>query len=144
MAFLNKVELKTKVPVEIIDLITNSDDTTVDEIIEDNIDVMKTYLFKKYDTDAIFSATGNARSKVIRKHLKSLVVADLYEIRQKPLSEASEKKYDEAMRWLESMLKSNMEADLPTKQIDTDGDGTADGEQPFMRLGSRKSYKNHF
>ena len=70
MAFLTKVELKTKVPVEIIDLITNSDDTTVTEIIEDNIDVMKTYLFKKNDTDAIFSATGNARSKVIKKHLK--------------------------------------------------------------------------
>lgn len=144
MAFLTQAELKTKTTAEIINLITNSDETTVDEIIAENIDLMKSYLFKYYDTTAIFNATGNDRSKVVVMHLKSLVIPDIYEIRDKALSAAAEKNDDEAMRWLEKMASGNIEADLPAKQVDTDGDGTADSSSTFMKLGSRKNHTNHF
>jgi phage gp36-like protein len=144
MAFLTLAELKTKTTVEIINLITNSDDTTVTDIINENIDMMKSYLFKYYDTDAIFNATGGDRSKVVIKHLKSLTIFDVYEIRGSGYTEATEKKYDEAMRWLEMMSKGTIEADLPSKQVDTDGDGTADSSSTFMKLGSRKNHTNHF
>lgn len=144
MAFLTQAELKTKTTVEIINLITNSDETTVTDIIDENIDMMKSYLFKYYDTDTVFNEVGVARSKVVLKHLKSLVIPDVYEIRGKELSATAEKKYDEAMRWLELMSKGTIEADLPAKEVDTDGDGIADENQPFMRLGSKKGYKNHF
>ncbi len=144
MAFLTKEELKTKTTVEIIDLITNSDNGTITDIIDENIDVMKSYLFKYYNTDAIFNSEGNSKSKVVLKHLKSLVISDVFEIRQKSLSQTAEKKYDEAMRWLELMSKGTIEADLPAKALDTDGDGETDTNQSFMRLGSKKAYKNHF
>ena len=101
-------------------------------------------MFKYYDVDAIFTAEGETQSKVVKKHLKSLVIPDIFEIRGKQLPAASEKKYDEAMRWLELMSKGTIEADLPPKEIDTDGDGETDSNQPFMRLGSNKSYKNHY
>ena len=144
MAFLTLAELKTKTTIEIINLITNSDDTTVDEIIAENIDLIKSYLFKYYDVEAIFNAVDQDRSKVVIKHLKSLAIFDVYEIRGKAYSEATEKKYDEAMRWLELMSKGTIEADLPARAIDSDGDGTTDTNQPFMRLGSNKTYKNHY
>lgn len=144
MAFLTQAELKTKTTVEIIKLITNSDEDTVNEIISEAIDLIKSYLFKYYNVDSIFSATGTARSKLVLRHLKSLVICDLFEIRQKGITEAQEKKYDEAMRWLELMSKGTIEANLPLKQVDTDGDGTTDGNQSFLKLGSRKSYRNHF
>lgn len=144
MAFLTQAELKTKTTTEIINLITNSDESTVNEIIAETIDLMKSYLFKYYNVDTIFSATGTERSKVVLRHLKSLVICDLYEIRQKGITDAQEKKYDEAMRWLEKMASGNIEANLPAKQVDTDGDGTTDSNQSFLKLGSRKSYKNHF
>lgn len=144
MAFLTLAELKTKSTIDIINLITNSDETTVNDIISENIDLIKSYLFKYYNVDAIFNAVDEARSKVVIKHLKSLVMPDIYEIRGKELSATAEKKYDEAMRWLELMSKGTIEADLPPKAIDTDGDGTTDSNQPFMRLGSNKSYKNHY
>jgi phage gp36-like protein len=140
MAFLIKDELKTKCTTEIINLITNSNDTTVTSIIDENIDMMKSYLFKQYDTDSIFNAAGTARSKVVMKHLKNLVICDVFEIRQKPWTEAQEKKYDEAMRWLELMSKGTIEAE----QVDTDGDGTADTANSFMKVGSNKKYRNHF
>tara|TARA_R110002126_G_scaffold78629_1_gene195650 strand:- start:23699 stop:24133 length:435 start_codon:yes stop_codon:yes gene_type:complete len=144
MAFLTLAELKTKTTVEIINLITNSDDTTVDEIIAENIDLMKSYLFKYYDVTAIFNATENDRSKVVVKHLKSLVMPDIFEIRGKEMNATTEKKYDEAMRWLEMMSKGTIEANLPAKQVDTDGDGETDSNSTFMKLGSRKTYTNHF
>ena len=144
MKFLTKTELKTKCTIEIINLITNSDDTTITDIIEENISVMKSYLFKQYDVTAIFTAAIEDQSKVIKKHLKSLVISDIFEIRAKKLPAASEKKYDEAMRWLELMSKGTIEADLPLKQVDTDGNGENDINQPFMRLGSNKKYKNHY
>ena len=106
--------------------------------------MMKSYLFKYYNVDAIFNATEGDRSKVVLMHLKSLVICDLFEIRQKPWTEAQEKKYDEAMRWLELMSKGTIEADLPPKEVDTDGDGNTDAPQSFLKLGSRKSYTNHF
>jgi hypothetical protein len=48
------------------------------------------------------------------------------------------------MRWLELISKGTIEADLPVKEIDTDGDGVVDTTQPTMRLSSNKKYPNHF
>ncbi|WBX72908.1 DUF1320 family protein [Tenacibaculum pacificus] len=144
MAFLTKEELKTKTTTEVINLITNSDDNTVNEIIDENIAIIKSYLFKQYDVDAIFNALGAEQSKVIKKHLKSLVLPDIYDIRGKEITATAEKRYNEAMRWLELISKGTIEADLPSKRIDSNEDGIIDSNQPFMRLGSNKSYKNHY
>lgn len=141
MPFLTKAELKTKSPVSIIDLITNTDDTTVDEIIAENIDTMKSYIFKYFDVDTIFNAVANERSKVVIKHLKSLVIADLYDIRKNEIPPSTEKKYDEAMRWLEKVSKGEIQPNLPIKQEDTNGDGIAE-KATFLKLGSRKNYAN--
>ncbi|WP_281683416.1 phage protein Gp36 family protein [Zunongwangia profunda] len=142
--FLTKEELKTGITVKSIDLITNSSDTTVNDLIQENIDLIKNYLFKYYDVAAIFSATGDSRSRIILKHLKMLVIYDLLMIRKMDISEEQEKKYDEAMGWLEKIAMGKIEADLPRKQVDTDGDGNPDSSSTFMKLGSRKNYKNHF
>lgn len=136
--FLEKQELKTKVPIDIIDLITASDDSTVVQIIKENIDTMKTYIFKYFDTDAIFNTTGEQRSKVILKHLKSLVIADLYEIRSSEIPRATELKYNEAMRWLEKVGKGEIQPNLPPK-IDTK---KGNENTTFLKLGSNKNYKN--
>lgn len=142
--FLTVDEMKTVSTVKTVNLITNNQNDVVNEIISENIDMMKSYLFKYYDTEAIFGATGDARSIIVRKHLKTLVIFDLYMIRQKDVSAEMEKKYDEAMGWLEKIGTGKIEADLPRIKVDTDGDGTPDAPSTFMKLGSRKNYKNHF
>lgn len=142
--FLTEDELKTVSTVEVVNLITNNDDDTVENIIAECIALMKSYLYKYYDTDATFSAQGEARNLTLLRHLKILVLSDLYFLRKKQMPEGLEKKYDEAMRWLESVAKGNINVNLPPKLEDLDGDGEIDDERPFMRIGSRKSYKNHF
>jgi hypothetical protein len=42
------------------------------------------------------------------------------------------------------IAKGEIEIALPKRLKDTDGDGPPDTPTPFMKLGSRKTYKNHW
>ncbi|MGM8362123.1 phage protein Gp36 family protein [Flavobacterium sp. ARAG 55.4] len=140
--FLEKVELKTVGLDEIINRIINSDDSIVTEIIKESIDVMSGYLFQYYDTEAIFNATEGDRNLTIVKHLKGLVLFEIYNRRTKQINEVAKLRYDEAMLWLEKVSTGKIKPNLPPKLVDSDGDGTPDSEVPFMKLGSRKNYQN--
>lgn len=142
MAFLTEEELKTVATAEIINLITNNDNSIVDDIITESIDLMKSYLFRYYNTDSIFSAEGDTRSRVVLKYLKDIVIHEVYIRRTKIYNEVAKMRYDEAMLWLEKVGFGKIDADLPRKTTDTDG--KADGESNFLKLGSRKTYKNHW
>lgn len=140
--FLEKAELKTVGLDEIINRIINNDDSIVTDIIAESIDVMKGYLFQYFDTDAIFNATDEERSLTVLKHLKGIVIFEIYTRRTKQMNEVAKLRYDEAMLWLEKVSTAKIKPDLPVKKVDTDGDGTPDSEVPFMKLGSRKNYPN--
>lgn len=142
--FLEKSELKTVGVEEIINKIINNDDTIVEDIIAESIDVMKGYLFQYFDTDAIFNATSSDRNLTVIKHLKGIVIFEVYTRRTKQLNEVAKLRYEESMLWLEKVSQGKIKPDLPPKTIDTDGDGTPDSPSTFMKLGSRKTYQNHF
>ncbi|MDY3521984.1 DUF1320 family protein [Riemerella anatipestifer] len=142
--FLKIDELKTVATREVIDLITNGDNSIVEEIIAESIDLMKSYLFKHYDTTAIFEKEENERPKVLLKYLKDIVIHEIYIRRTKNMNEVAKTRYDEAMLWLEKIARGTIEADLPKKMVDIDGDGVPDEPSPFMKLGSRKTYRNHW
>lgn len=144
MAFLEKDELRTVAPVEIVNLITNNNDTTVNDVILENIDVMSGYLYEYYDTEAIFTATGEARSLTILKHLKAIVIYEVSKIRRVAITEAIETGNNEALKWLELVSQNKIKPPLPRRQTDSDGDGIPDQEVKFMKLGSRSTYKNHW
>lgn len=137
--FLEIDELKTVRTAPIVELITNSDDDTVNEIINESIDIMKSYLFKYYDTDVIFNAVGEERSKMILKYLKDIVIYEIHKIRATRFDEVLKLDYDEAIGWLDKVSTGKIDADLPLKIIE----GT-DEAKPFMRIGSRQTYRNHF
>lgn len=144
MAFLVKEELRTVAPVEIVNLITNNNDTTVNDVILETIDLMSGYLYEYYDTEAIFSATDTARNLTVLKHLKAIVIYEVMKIRRAPISDEQVAAKDEAMNWLERVSENKIKPPLPRRQIDTDGDGVPDQEVKIMKLGGRKSYKNHW
>lgn len=141
--FLEKSELKTVATDEIINKIINNDDAIVTNIIEESIDLMSGYLFQYFDTEVIFSKTENDRNKTVLKHLKGIVIHEIYTRRTKAFNEVAKARYDEAMLWLEKVSEGKIKPPLPVRQVDTDGDGVADGAATFMKLGSRKNYQNH-
>ena len=104
MAFLVKDELKTVSTLEIIDIITNSDDEIINMIIEECIDVMKTYLGSYYDMDEVFAKTGDDRNKTLLKYLKALVIYEIPKRRGKQVPRDQAEDFNEAMRWLERDL----------------------------------------
>ena len=142
--YLTKEDLKTVATKEVIDLIVQFDDGIVEEIIAESIDLMASYLYKYYNTEAIFDKEGNERSKVLLKYLKDIVIHEIYIRRTKTLNQVAKLRYDEAMLWLEKVLKGEIEIDLPKRLKDTNGDGTPDTATPFMKLGGRKTYRNHW
>lgn len=143
MPFLIKEELKTVTTIEIIDLITNKDDDTVNQIIKEAISIMTTYLGSYYDMTEVFAQSGDSRDGTVLKYLKAIVAHDLPKRRRKPVSKDADLDYAEAMNWLEKIASGEWKADLPRKKKDLDGDGIPD-EIPFMKLGSRKSYRNNW
>lgn len=140
--FLEKTELKTVGVDQIINTIINNDDSIVVEIIDENIDLMANYLYQYYDTEIIFSATGKERSKTLLKHLKGLVIHDIYIRRTKAVNEAAKVRADEALLWLEKAASGKIKPNLPIRKEDTDGDGLPDKPATFLKLGSRKNYQN--
>ncbi len=141
MEFLTEQELRTVATPEVVNLITSNNDAIVVEIIDESIDLMKSYLFRHYDTDLIFSAVGDERSKVVLKYLKDIVIYEIYIRRTKHYNEVAKLRYDEAMLWLEKVSSGKIDVNLPSKQID---ENTPEHEGSFMKLGSRRTYKNHW
>ena len=99
--FLSKEELKTVATDEIINKIINNDDSIVTDIIAESIDVVSTYLYQYYDTENIFSRVAAARNLTVLKHLKGIVIHEIYTRRTKMLNEVAKLRYDEALLWLE-------------------------------------------
>ena len=86
MAFLVKEELKTKATIEIINLITNNDDSIIEDVISESIDVISGYLYQYYDIAEIFSQLDRQRNLTILKHLKGIVIFEVSVRRKCPIS----------------------------------------------------------
>ena len=142
--FLEKAELNTVATDEIINKIVNNDDKIIQEIILESIDVVSTYLFQYFDIDVIFSANGNERNLTVLKHLKGIVIYEIYIRRTKIMNEVAKSRYDEALLWLEKVAKGTIKPNLPIRVLDTNADGIPDTPATFMKLGSRKTYNNHW
>ena len=142
MPFLIKDELKTVSTLEIIDIITNSDDNIVDTIIEECVDVMNTYLGSYYDMDEAFAQEGGTRNKTLLKYLKAMVIYEIPKRRGKRVPKDEADDYNEAMNWLEKVAAGEWKANLPPKK-EIKEDGTFK-EVGFMKLSSNKRYKNHW
>lgn len=142
--FLTKEELNTKSTDEIINKIINNDDSIVNDIILESIDVASTYLYQYYDTETIFSKTGEDRNRTLLKHIKAIVIHEVYKRRSKIMNEVAKESYDEAMLWLEKVSEGKIKPPLPIRNIDSDGDGNLDTPATFLKLGSNKKYQNHF
>ena len=141
MAYLTVEELHTIRTADFIQILQGTDETVINEIIEESISVFQTFLGSYYDMVSVFNQTLSTRNKMVLKYLKKLVVYELME-RRKPGGD--DKDYQEVMKWLEDISSGKISVDLPPKLEDLDGDGVADEPTPYMKLGGRKSYKNHW
>lgn len=79
------------------------------------------YLRPKYDTEAIFSAQGEQRNRLIVMYTADIALYHLISsMPQKMGSEVREKRYERAVKWLESVQAGKIIPDIPLL-CDADG-----------------------
>ncbi len=139
MPFLIEAELKSIVDPNLVNKITVDDSSIVETIISESIDMMKSYLSKYYDTAAIFSKEGTERSLSVLKKLKDIVVYEIYTRNPRSMNEVTEKKYNEAINWLEKLNTgefSDKSLPVPSKDIEP--------AEMAIRSGSNSKYTSNF
>lgn len=141
MAFLTIDELKSVAPADFLTILVGTEETIVDTMIEEMIALIKTNLGAYYDMEEVFGKTELDRDGTVLMYLKDLVYYKLLK-RRKPGAVLNEDEYNEAMKWLEDISTGKRRANLPTIKTDTDGDGIADKDVPFMKLGNNRKYQN--
>ena len=141
--FLAKAELKTVADIGIVDIITGLDDTIVEQIIAESIDVMSSYLSNYYDPVAIFAATGDARSLMVLKHLKDIVIYEVYIRHSRDMNEVAKVRYEEAMNWLEKMNTGEFK-DSRLPPVAGVIDSFNDQASMEMRFNSKTKYESSF
>jgi len=140
MAFLSKDELKTVTTVPLIDKLTASDDTIVTQIIDESIALMKSYLSKYYDVDAIFAAENSERNLNVLKRLKDICRYEIYDRLNNNITSVI-KKYEEAMRWLEKLNSGEFyDRTLPKRIVDDTTDIATESDD--VRFGGNTRYIN--
>lgn len=135
--FLSKNELKTVADINLVDKITNTDDTIIDDIIAESISIMSSYMLPRYDAQTVFAKTGDQRHRTVLKYLKDIAIYEVYTRHTRNINEAALTRYENAMRWLEKLNKGEFSADLPVLQS---------GENPPQTLtyGSNNKYSSKF
>ena len=135
MSFLSKTELKTVASLEIVDTITGADDSIVNAIINESISVMKSYLSLYYDAEAIFTVSGTARNLTVLKHLKAIVIYEVFIRLTRDMNEVAKARYDEAMMWLEKLntgeFTDNSLPPLPGEETSPDQCARYGGNQKY-------------
>lgn len=139
--FLILEELKTVSTLSIIEKLTAGDDTIVNQIIVESISKMKGYLSKYYNADAIFAAEGDNRHQTVLKNLKDICIYEIYEKHTREQNRVAQRRYDEAMLWLEKLNTGEFfDKTLPPL---TANDNTAT-ESDDIRFGSGTKYKSNY
>jgi phage gp36-like protein len=110
--FIELTDYDATVHREILDALTREDNALV-EICEDRaIAQMRGYLSRRYDADAIFSATGSDRNQLVLMMAIDIAVYHIFCIHNPQKSTGIRKdRYDRAMEWLKQVADEDISID---------------------------------
>lgn len=97
---------------EIIDALVRDDETLV-EICEDRaIAEMRGYLSKRYDCNAIFSASGEKRNQLVLMMVIDIAVYHIFCIHNpQKLSQVRKDRYERAVEWMKAVANEEVSID---------------------------------
>jgi hypothetical protein len=115
--FISINDYKTKITDQRLLQIIGSDNDILDDAEATAIAVITDLLSGRFDTDAIFSAEGDDRSKSVVRWVSNLVMYYLYErVADKMVPKRVEDNYKETMSNLQLIAKGDLPAVLPMKE----------------------------
>lgn len=110
--FVRIYDYDASVHREILDALVRDDETLV-EICEDRaIAEMRSYLSKRYDCDAIFSAEGKERNQLILMMVIDIAVYHIFCIHNpQKLSQVRKDRYERAVAWMKAVANEDISID---------------------------------
>ena len=119
--FIDKEDYKVVIGDAAFKVISQADPDTVANAELEAVEEMSGYLRPVYDTEAIFSAAGNDRNRLVVMYTADIALYHLSAaLPQKMGSEIRKERYDRAIKWLEGVQSGRIVPDLPLVE-DTDG-----------------------
>ena len=110
-------ELNTVAPDDVVTAITDGNNAITEKIIKETSQTVKSYLHHRYDTDALFSATGDDRHPDIIRIIKEIAIYRIYTRRTRDaISEVAVHRFEYAMKELKDIAKGVIHPEgLPLK-----------------------------
>ena len=101
---------------------------------------MAGYLRPKYDTEAIFTAEGSGRNRLVVMYAADIALYHMTSaMPQKMGSEIRKERYERVVKWLEGVQAGKIIPDLP---LATDEDGTPTGD--LLVFGSQQQLRHNW
>lgn len=136
MGFITEEDYRVVIGDAALKAISQSTPENIENAEVEAIEEMAGYLRPVYDTEAIFSATGNERNRLIVMYTADIVLYHLNASQpQKMGSEIRKERYERAVKWLEGVQAGKIIPDLPVADADdgSAGFGTSFHSSPKLR-----------
>lgn len=142
MSFITDLDYDASIHEEILTAITRNDSAILLIIQDRAVDEMKSYMASRYDTDAIFSATGSARNQLILMFAMDITLYHLHSVHNPvKFPQIRKDRYDRAIEWLKMVQQGEINpAGLP---LITDTDGNQ-GNALNYAMSSNTKRNNHY
>lgn len=137
MPFIEKADFDAAIRDNILDDITEADDTLIDKAIAESISYMKGYLNNRYDVVEIFNKTGNLRDETILNHGINIALYNLHRLinpRKMPAFRGELR--SDAKEWLMDVNKGIINP--PTLPV------PVTGEKDYILFGSNEKRDNQY
>lgn len=134
--FINTEDYKVVIGDATLKVISQSSPENIENAEVEAIEEMAGYLRPVYDTEAVFSATGDDRNRLIVMYTADIALYHLAASQpQKMGSEIRKERYERAIKWLEGVQAGKIVPDLPLMNTDdsTASVGTSFYSSPKLR-----------
>lgn len=104
MKFLTDQDLNAGTHPEILSGVTRGDSTRIDTAEREAIDYVAGYISARYDVEALFSATGAARSAALVAAVRDVTLYNLYSAHNpQKLTQITVDRYENTREWLKEI-----------------------------------------
>jgi phage gp36-like protein len=137
--YLSPVELSTHIRSELVDLITENYNATLQAAIDAAISEMRGYI-SFYDVPAILATTGTAREPILLLYTKDIAIWHFIQLANPNIDmELRQLRYDKALDWLKGVQKGTIVPNLP---LPASTDTTVQSGK--IKFGSNKVRNTHY
>lgn len=138
MAFIELVDFPASIHDDILNALVKDIGKSITDNVDRTIDEMAAYLNGRYDTVAIFSATGDSRNKYMLRLALTITIYYIYLIHNpRKMTQTIKDEFERAIETLEGIRDGNINpVGLPVPETEVVDNDESNGDGSSMQWGS--------